>query len=95
MFAIIRSDLLIGSEGEGVAYMYDTLATQQEIEFLKGLGTHTAPDNAPILAENVLPEIRIALLEKYWMAMSRRANWGHINPVPVKRAVLQLIADLL
>ncbi len=59
--------------------------TRDEIKFLKGLGQYTHP-NAKQGAT------RLQLLRNYLASMSRRKEWGLIDPAAVRAEVVSMIA---
>lgn len=60
------------------AYSSEMRATESELEFLRGLGTHLPPSQR---------QDRLRLLRSYLESMDIRANWGHIDHAVIRHAV--------
>ncbi len=68
--------------------------TQNEIDFLKGLGTYKDPSLKKMSKRILTSEERIRLLVQYRETMKNRVKWGWIDPQVVLGVLNQMLHEL-
>ena len=66
--------------------------TEDEIDFLRRLGTHTL--GQPKNIKEVRKSKRLELLRIYKDSMKNRVDWGHIDPKRILVALYEMISEL-